>query len=331
APIREIHISDAGHFGIARLNAAQHDLAALGYTIGNRQLGAALWRAIEHSPQIELRTPARVSAVALGPQWAQLTVQGDAGADSVLQARLVVAADGAHSLVKQAAGIDSSARDYQQVALVANLRTDRSADGVAFERFTATGPLALLPLADGAYTVVWTLAPDVARAMCDCSEDEFCRALQESFGWRAGQVLAVGKRASYALSLVRAQELTAERVALIGNAAQALHPIAAQGFNLGLRDAAMLAELIAAADDPGAQQVLARFAQQRAADRGGMIAFTDQLVKLFSTRRGPAIAARTLALLLFDLSPPAKRALSRLSWGFGGSLPRLSRGLALRP
>jgi 2-octaprenyl-6-methoxyphenol hydroxylase len=331
APIREIHISDAGHFGFARLNAAQHDLAALGYTIGNRQLGAALWRAIEHSPQIELRTPARVSAVALGPQWAQLTVQGDAGADSVLQARLVVAADGAHSLVKQAAGIDSSARDYQQVALVANLRTDRSADGVAFERFTATGPLALLPLADGAYTVVWTLAPDVARAMCDCSEDEFCRALQESFGWRAGQVLAVGKRASYALSLVRAQELTAERVALIGNAAQALHPIAAQGFNLGLRDAAMLAELIAAADDPGAQQVLARFAQQRAADRGGMIAFTDQLVKLFSTRRGPAIAARTLALLLFDLSPPAKRALSRLSWGFGGSLPRLSRGLALRP
>jgi 2-octaprenyl-6-methoxyphenol hydroxylase len=331
APIREIHISDAGHFGFARLKAADHDLPALGYTVGNRHLGAALWRALERSPQIVLRSPARVSALAVGPEWAQLTVQGDSGEDSVLQARLVVAADGAHSLVKQAAGIDSSTSDYQQVALVANLRTDRSADGVAFERFTATGPLALLPLADGAYTVVWTLAPDVAQAMRDCNEAEFCRALQHSFGWRAGQVLEVGKRASYPLSLVRAQDVTAERVALIGNAAQALHPIAAQGFNLGLRDAAMLAELIAPTADPGAQQLLARFAQQREADRGGMIAFTDQLVKLFSTQRGPAIAARNLGLLLFDLSHPAKRALSRLSWGFGGSLPRLSRGLPLRP
>jgi 2-octaprenyl-6-methoxyphenol hydroxylase len=331
APIREIHISDAGHFGFARLNAAEHELAALGYVVSNRHLGAVLWRALERCKQIELRSPMRVTAVKLSPEWAELTVHGERGNDGLLRARLVVAADGAHSLVKQAAGIDSSASDYHQVALVANLRTDRSAGGVAFERFTATGPLALLPLADGAYTVVWTLAPDVAQAMCDCEAGEFCRALQHSFGWRAGQMLRVGKRAAYPLSLVRAEGISAERVALIGNAAQALHPVAAQGFNLGLRDAAMLAELIATADDPGAHQLLARFAQQREADRGGMIAFTDQLVKLFSRRRGPAIAARNLGLLLFDLSHPAKRAMSRLSWGFGGSLPRLSRGLPLQP
>jgi 2-octaprenyl-6-methoxyphenol hydroxylase len=330
APIREIHISDAGHFGFARLNAAEHGLAAFGYTISNRHLGAALWRALERAPQIELRSPARVSAVTLGPEWAQLTVQGDTGEDSVVQARLVVAADGAHSLVKQAAGIDSSESDYQQVAVVANVGTDRSARGIAFERFTATGPLALLPLADGAYTVVWTLSPDVAQAMRECDEGEFCRALQHSFGWRAGQILKIGQRASYPLSLVRAEGLTGERVALIGNAAQALHPVAAQGFNLGLRDAAMLAELIATAGDPGANQLLCQFERQRAADRRGMIAFTDQLVKLFSTRRGGAIAVRNLGLLLFDLSHPAKRALSRLSWGFGGSLPRLSRGLPLQ-
>ena len=330
APIREIHISDAGHFGFARLNAAEHELAALGYTLSNRHLGAALWRALARSPQIELRSPARVSAVTLGPEWAQLTVQLDTGEDSVVEARLVVAADGAHSLVKQAAGIDSSASDYQQVALVANLQTDRRARGIAFERFTASGPLALLPLADGAYTVVWTLAPDVARAMRECDPGEFCRALQQSFGWRAGQILKIGQRASYPLSLVHAEASIGERVALIGNAAQALHPVAAQGFNLGLRDAAMLAELIATADDPGAHPLLCQFARQRAADRRGMIAFTDQLVKLFSTRRGAAIAVRSLGLLLFDLSPPAKRALSRLSWGFGGSLPRLSRGLPLQ-
>ena len=248
-----------------------------------------------------------------------------------MQARLVVAADGAHSLVRQAAGIDSSERDYQQVALVANVRTERSARGIAYERFTASGPLALLPRADGAYTVVWTLAPERAPVMRDAGDAEFCQSVQQSFGWRAGRILQVGRRASYPLSLVSAQSLSGRRVALIGNAAQALHPVAAQGFNLGLRDAAMLAELIAAADDPGAEQLLAQFAGQRAADRRGMIGFTDQLVKLFRTQRAGAIAARDLGLLLFDLSHPAKRALSRLSWGFGRALPRLSRGLPLQP
>jgi 2-octaprenyl-6-methoxyphenol hydroxylase len=336
APIREIHISDAGHFGFARLNAAEHELAAFGYTVSNRHLGAALWRSLARCPRIELHSPARVTAVELGPEWAQLRVRsepaGEAqpGDDGLVQARLVVAADGAHSVVKQAAGIDSSERDYEQVALVANVRTERHAGAIAYERFTAAGPLALLPLADGAYTVVWTLAPESAQAMRAADDGEFVRALQHSFGWRAGQILQVGKRASYPLSLVRAESSRGERVALIGNAAQALHPVAAQGFNLGLRDAAMLAELIATASDPGADPLLARFADHRAADRRGMIAFTDQLVRLFRTRRAGAIAARDLGLLLFDLSHPAKRALSRLSWGFGGSLPRLSRGLPLQ-
>jgi 2-octaprenyl-6-methoxyphenol hydroxylase len=326
APIREIHVSDAGHFGFARLDAAEHELAAFGYTVSNRQLGAILWRALERRAQVELRSPARVTAVSLGPEWAELRLQDG----SLVQARLVVAADGAHSLVKQAAGIDSSERDYHQVALVANIRTDRSARGIAYERFTAAGPLALLPLADGAYTVVWTLPPERAPALRDCDDAEFCRALQHSFGWRAGQVRSVGKRAAYPLSLVRAEELRGERVALVGNAAQALHPVAAQGFNLGLRDAATLAELIAGASDPGADQLLSQFARRRSADRRGMIGFTDQLVKLFDSRRGAAIAARNLGLLLFDLNEPAKRALSRLSWGFGGALPRLSRGLPLQ-
>jgi 2-octaprenyl-6-methoxyphenol hydroxylase len=153
--------------------------------------------------------------------------------------------------------------------------------------------------------------------------------LQRGFGWRAGRILTVGRRSAYRLALVRALEATGERVALIGNAAQALHPIAAQGFNLGLRDAAVLAELIARAGDPGAPAVLAQFAARRAADRQGMIAFTDNLVKLFGDRRALAVAGRNLGLLLFDLSAPAKRALARVSFGFGGALPRLARGLPL--
>jgi 2-octaprenyl-6-methoxyphenol hydroxylase len=326
APIREIHVSDAGHFGFARLNAADHELEAFGYTVNNRQLGAILWRALERYPQVQLRSPARVTAFSVGLQWAELRI--DDG--KLVQARLVVAADGAHSLVKQAAGIDSSEREYGQVALVANIRTDRSARAIAYERFTAAGPLALLPLADGSYTVVWTLAPERAAAMRECDDAEFCRLLQYSFGWRAGQVLSVGKRASYPLALVQAEQLCAHRVALVGNAAQTLHPVAAQGFNLGLRDAATLAELIAGASDPGAEPLLSQFAQRRSADRRGMIGFTDQLVKLFDSPRASAIAARNLGLLLFDLNAPAKRALSRLSWGFGGALPRLSRGLPLQ-
>ena len=328
--ITHIHVSDAGHFAFARLQARAHELAAFGYTVRNRDLGRELWQALQQRGGVELASPARVTDVSLGTDFVQLTLQ-QAEATRVIGARLVVAADGAHSLVKQSAGIGSRSRDYAQVALVANIKAARRAAGIAYERFTESGPLALLPLHDGAFTVVWTLAPQLAQAMQSCGASEFCQQLQRSFGWRAGRIEQVGERSGYPLSLVAAQASTAARVALIGNAAQALHPVAAQGFNLGLRDAAVLAELIAAAADPGEAALLAQFAQRRAADRDGMIAFTDRLVRLFGDQRAPLIAARNLALLLFDVSPPAKRALSRLSWGFGGALPRLSRGLALLP
>jgi 2-octaprenyl-6-methoxyphenol hydroxylase len=328
-PIREIHISDAGHFGFARLRASEHQLAAFGFTLSNRDIGAAMWRALKRNQRIEVRSPARVTQVRLQPESATLHVQDASGAESLVSARLAVAADGAHSLVKQAAGIGSENSSYDQVAVVANVRTDRAAQGIAFERFTGTGPLAVLPLHDGAYMVVWTLAPPIAQAMCLCGEQEFCRELQSSFGWRAGRFLQVGKRSSYPLALVRAQASRGERVALIGNAAQSLHPVAAQGFNLGLRDAAVLAELVAASSDPGSPEVLARYAERRTSDRAGMIAFTDRLVKIFSAPHPSAVVVRDLGLLLFDVIPVAKRGLSRLSWGFGDALPRLSRGLPL--
>jgi 2-octaprenyl-6-methoxyphenol hydroxylase len=329
--IRGIHVSDAGHFGFARLEAAEHELDAFGYTVSNRHIGAVLWRALRAAPRVELLSPARVLEVQLGADMAQLQLLTAPGSTSTVRASLVVAADGAHSLVKQAAHIASSEDDYQQVALVANLRTDRAARAIAYERFAASGPLALLPLADGSYTSVWTLSPERAQLMQACDPARYCAELQCAFGWRAGQIQQVGQRSAYPLALVRAQQATATRAALIGNAAQALHPIAAQGFNLGLRDAAVLAELIAPASDPGAAPLLEQFAKRRAADRRGMIAFTDGLVKLFGDRRPAAMGLRNLGLLLFDVNAPAKRALSRLSFGFGGALPRLARGLPLLP
>lgn len=329
--IRAIHVSDAGRFGFARLDASEHGLAAFGYTASNREIGAALWQGLRVRGRIGLLCPARTQEVQLDADSARLRVATSSGAEQEIQAALVVAADGAHSLVKQAALITSSNEDYGQVAVVANIRTDLPARGTAFERFADTGPMALLPLASGDYTVVWTLDAQRAEALRDCDAEQFCQALQGAFGWRAGRIGEVGRRATYPLALVRAHEHTGRRVALIGNAAQALHPIAAQGFNLGLRDAAVLAELLVAATDPGAPSVLGQFAARRAADQRGMIAFTDTLVKLFGDRHPASVAARNLGLLLFDLSAPAKRALARLSVGFGGALPRLSRGLPLLP
>jgi 2-octaprenyl-6-methoxyphenol hydroxylase len=197
---------------------------------------------------------------------------------------------------------------------------------IAYERFTAEGPLAVLPRFDGNYAIVWAAPVALAAALQSCDDGEFTARLQQRLGWRIGHISAVGHRFRYELSLARAEASIAQRTAVIGNAAQALHPIAAQGFNLGLRDAAVIAELIADATDPGAPEVLQQFARRRSADRNAMIAFTDRLVRVFGDQRPLVSAARDLGLLLFDLLPPAKQALSRLSWGFG-PLPRLSRGL----
>jgi len=325
-PITRIHVSDAGHFGAARLEAAALGLAAFGYAVPNRSIGAALWRALTAVP-VARRVGVRVASLQHGADALELALAGPGGASERVRARVVVAADGADSLVRAAAGISAAVQDYQQVAIVANLETGQRSAGIAYERFTPTGPLALLPLADGRYTVVWTLAPGRAAQLQASGEPEFRAELQRCLGWRVGRIRAVGRRTAYPLALARARALAGPRTGLVGNAAQALHPVAAQGFNLGLRDAAMLAERLAGVTDPGAPEVLAAYARARAPDRRGMIAFTDSLVKLFALEHPALAAVRSLGLAAFDLLPPAKRALARVSWGFGGRMPRLMRGL----
>jgi 2-octaprenyl-6-methoxyphenol hydroxylase len=232
--------------------------------------------------------------------------------------------------VREAAGITAHVEDYGQVAVVANVAADRPHDGTAYERFTKSGPLAVLPVHDGTFTVVWALEPAAAERCIALEAAAFLEELQRTFGWRAGRFVRVAGRAAYPLRLTRADRVVAERTALIGNAAQSLHPVAGQGFNLGLRDAAMLAEVLAAeARDPGAAPLLARVAEWRDADRRGVVGFTDRLVKLFGDRRPGMSLVRNLGLLLFDVMPPAKSALSRVSVGFAGRTPRLARGLTL--
>ena len=334
AGIRTIHVSDAGRFGFARLRAEEQGIDAFGYVVANRVIGTALWGRLSalSSGGIVVRVPATAEDIEVSGDGAAFTLVGDGLVRERVEARLLVAADGAHSAVRAAAAIEADVEDYDQVAIVANVAADRPHDGTAYERFTATGPLAVLPLYDGSYGVIWSCRPADAAGVLSLDDASYLRELQARFGWRAGRFVRVGRRVSYPLKLTRAVETTATRTVLIGNAAQALHPVAGQGFNLGLRDAAMLAEVIANADggDMGAPELLRRFAEWRAADRGGVVRFTDGLVKLFGSSRPGAGILRNLGLLMFDLAPPAKSALARVSAGFGGPTPRLARGLPVR-
>jgi 2-octaprenyl-6-methoxyphenol hydroxylase len=330
-PIRKIHVSDRGRFGSALIDAADQGVPALGYVAENRVIGRALWRRLRASARTRLEAPCRVTAVAPGAAHIALTLEGPAGSRT-LDARLVVAADGAGSLVRQAVGVGAARWDYGQTAVISLVTPERYHDHVAYERFTPTGPLAVLPGPDGRVVVVWTLAPAEAERVLALADPGFLLELQARFGWRLGRLLAVGARHAYPLALTQAAAEHAPRTAIIGNAAQGLHPIAGQGFNLGLRDAVTLAEVLAEAApgaDPGSADVLARYAAWRQRDRHALIAFTDGLVRLFASPFGPVRAARGLGLVLFDLSPTAKSALSRLSLGFAGRLPRLARGLPL--
>jgi 2-octaprenyl-6-methoxyphenol hydroxylase len=333
AAIRTIHVSDAGRFGFARLVAAEQGIDAFGYVVTNRVIGAALWSKLTQAKGITVRAPAHPEDLQITPDGVQLVIVDErSGEKEALSARLIVAADGAHSSVRAAAGIGATVEDYDQVALVANLKADRAHDGTAYERFTPKGPMALLPLHDGSYGVVWSAEPAESTRLLGLDDAIFLNELQARFGWRAGRFTRVGRRASYPLKLSRAATTTATRAVLIGNAAQALHPVAGQGFNLGLRDAAMLAEVVASAatQDVGDPEILGRFEHWRSGDRSGVIRFTDGLIKLFGDTRPGMGLARNFGLLLFDLAPPAKSALARVGAGFAGPTPRLARGLAVR-
>ena len=331
AAIRTIHVSEAGRFGFARLEAAEQGIEAFGYVAPNRSIGAALWRVLREVRGLSLHAPARAEGLAVTEDSVRFALVNGAGPPIPVRARLLVAADGAHSQVRAAAGIAAQTMDYDQIAVVANVGSERPHAGCAYERFTPSGPLAVLPRHDGGFAVIWACRPGRAQELLALDDEAYLRQLQTHFGWRAGRFVRAGRRSSYPLKLTRALSAAASRTVLIGNAAQALHPVAGQGFNLGLRDAAMLAEVIAGTTgDVGAPAVLRRFVEWRARDRRGVVGFTDGLVRLFGDSRPGSALLRNLGLLMFDLAPAAKSALARVSAGFGGPSPRLARGLPLR-
>lgn len=335
--IRRIHVSDQGRFGFTRIDAKEQGLNALGFVVVNRVMGAALWRRLNAEPTITVLAPAKVQSMQLQRHGQSIECLLGDGTTRVVEAKLAIAADGARSTLRQSAGIGASSWDYEQVALVSNVLSQHFHDHVAYERFTPAGPLALLPLTEGRLGLIWTFRPDSAKEMAALGDAEFLARLQETFGFRLGRFTRIGSRQLYPLALTRSDEYVAERLAIVGNAAQTLHPIAGQGFNLGLRDAVSLAEVLAdglaqggGADfDAGDGMWLQRYREWRAADRTNIVRFTDGLVRLFSQPLGPIKLLRDAGMLALDLMPAAKDGLSQLSLGAAGRVPRLARGARL--
>ncbi len=332
-PIRSIHVSEQGRFGFSHIDAAEQGVEALGYVVINRVLGEVLQNALRSQVGVDFLCPARIVGTVTGADAVRTTVQVG-GDEMAVSGRLLVAADGAKSAVREMIGIGSVVSDYAQSAVIGNLKSELAHDNRAFERFTESGALAMLPINEGRTAFVWILGSADAKRVMSANDAEFLAELQETFGHRLGTFSRIGKRTSYPLALSRANSLAASRAVVAGNAAHGLHPVAAQGFNLGLRDVAALSECIAdahsAGDDVGAVGVLERYAEWRTEDQHKLVRFTDGLVQLFGDRRLPARMLRTAGMLGFDLVPGVRRMFARHTMGLAGRLPRLSRGVPLQ-
>lgn len=332
-PIHRIHVSDRGHPGFTRLDREEEGLPALGYVVPARVIGRVLGDTVRAATEVDLYCPATLSAITIEPDavYAQVTTANDLVES--LTARLLVAADGAGSAVREQLGIAVIDQDYAQTAVIANITTQLPHRNTAYERFTDTGPLAFLPMTGQRCAVVWTVAKAETEAVMDLSDQEFLSRLQQRFGYRLGRLERVGQRQAYALRLVRARESVRHRLALVGNAAHTLHPIAGQGFNLGVRDVAVLAEVLVdamrAGRDPGELETLDCYGNWRRADHRRVTVFTDSMARMFTLPLPAFGAARAAGMLALDLVPPAKRLLTRLTMGRGGRVPRLARGLPL--
>lgn len=319
-PIRHIHVSRAGEFGSARIDADKHGVDALGWTLPARELGAALLRRLDECTRLTRLAPATlVTLEPLADGWrAQVrTADGMRSIDT----RLLVGADGSESLVRSQLGIEAERHDYQQTLFVCTVTPERDHARRAYERFSDEGPVALLPLAERRCGLVLTVPADQAEAVAARDDDGYIALAQQRFGWRLGKLGRPGKRHPYAIQRVAASRLTAPRAVLVGNAAQTVHPIGAQGFNLGLRDALTLAELAAAAVDPGAPALLQRYAERRAPDRDGTMLMSHGLVRLACLPQPLLAPLRSLTLLACDRLPPLQRGLARRGMGFRGEPP----------
>lgn len=328
-PIRRIHVSRAGDFGRVLLDAGDYGRDAFGQVVVARDFGHALEARLGDLQRLVRYRPATFVGLGDCVDGRRQVRIADAAGERSLRARLVVGADGTRSAVRQALGIDASEHDYLQTLLVARVRAARAPDGTAWERFTDTGPTALLPRGDRHYGLVHGVARAEAEAVMALDDAAWLARVQAVLGWRAGRLLESGPRSAYPLVQVLARQLVGERALLLGNAAQTIHPLGAQGFNLGLRDALTLAELIGdAACDPGADALLRAYVQRRAPDREQTLAFSDGLARLTGNPAPLLRPLRSLGLVAAAQAAPLQSFLVGGAMGFRGQVPALCRSQA---
>lgn len=307
--IQQIHISDRGHFGAAHLCAADIQKNALGFVIEAKLLGLTLQRLLQTQSTVDLIAPETVIDLKLNADnEAELQLKSG----QLLKTKLVVLADGGQSPLYQTLGTRFETHDYQQTAIIANVTPSNPKFHHAFERFTNTGPLALLPMRENRYALVWTVSPKQVEPLLQLDDAAFLKSLQTAFGWRLGQFLQIGKRSAFPLKLRYTNDIIRHRLLLMGNAAHVVHPVGGQGLNLGLRDIITFLKLLKTPpQDIGALSFLQQYANQRDPDVHNTLRLTDSLVKLFSNDFQAVSFARNLGLLAFDHCPFLKQQLAR--------------------
>ncbi len=326
APIRHIRVSEGDSPLFLHYDERDTGGPPFGYMVENRFIRKALFDRIPTLDTVRLLAPARVNGLERTGSGVEARLADGRG----ISARLIVGADGRASGVRAGAGIRVTGWPYRQTAIVCTVAHERPHDFVAHEHFLAAGPFAVLPLPGNRSSIVWTERKDLAPAIMALDEAEFLAELERRFGDYLGRLTVVGPRWSYPLSLQHAETAIALRLALVGDAAHAMHPIAGQGLNMGLRDVAALTEVLAEARrlglDIGAGTVLERFQRWRRFDNTLMLAMTDGLNRLFSNTIGPVRLARGLGLAAVNRMPPLKRLFVRSAMGLAGRLPRLMQG-----
>ena len=327
-PIRRIHISRQGDFGRVRLEAQDYGRATFGQVVVARDFGEALEARLDGLSGLTRYRPARFVDFAPDEAGHRALRIADAEGERTLHARLVVAADGTRSAVRAALGIGVDEHDYGQTLLVARVRATQAPDGTAYERLGDDGPTALLPRGDRHWGVVHGVAREQAETVAALDDAAWLARLQHAVGWRIGRLVASGERSAYPIVRVVAQRLVADRAVVLGNAAQTIHPIGAQGFNLGLRDALTLAEEIARGDDPGAASRLAAYAARRREDRERTLAFSDGLARLTANPSPLLKPVRSAGLVAMEAQPSLQAFLVGGAMGFRGDVPALCRGEA---
>jgi 2-octaprenyl-6-methoxyphenol hydroxylase len=320
-PIETIHISDRGYYGKARVYAKDHQVDALGYVAPMKSIGLALQQALalvenSHANNIHWFCPAQIEQL----DWLAESVEIKLTSTQTLSAKLLLACDGAQSVCREFANIQTTCKAYGQSAVIANVTMAQAHQNIAYERFTEFGPIALLPLNDNMCSLVWTVTPGQAEQLTGISDEEFIAKLNQAFGFWQGGVNSVSQRFIYPLNLVQADENVYHRMALVGNASHTIHPIAGQGFNLGVRDVSQLATLIAEQlaqnKDIGSFAMLNHYGELRRDDQRQIINLTDSLVILFSNTLPPLVAGRNIALKALNYCQPIKQAFVKKTMGY---------------